>query len=170
MFTMKIETRTMIQLLEAAIADYRLVTYEELRASIGMDVRHGSGYGYLRTAINHILAEKQVVFDVVRAKGVQRARPTQIVDEGGKSVRRIGRAASRAANKMTSMSPEEFASLEHHEQAKHNTRVSVCGVITAFSAPTVEKRLESQALASVIPPMRIAELFAGTSTEETKKK
>lgn len=159
MFSMKLETKTLVSLMLAKL-DYELLTYKDLSAAIGMDVRRGPGYAYLSSAMRHILSDKQIVFEVVRGQGVRRAKPDEIVDNGGAAIRRMNRHARRSVRKISALSQEEYESLPNDKRIKHNVRISILGAVAACSTEKAELRVEAATKSAPLPPAKMFELFA----------
>ena len=56
-----------------------MVSYDELTAVIGLDVRAGGGgYGYQKVARNILEKEESIVFEVIEKEGLRRMSPEEV--------------------------------------------------------------------------------------------
>lgn len=92
-----------------------IVTYDELSAAIGSDVRQPKGRGWLYGARTVLLRDDGIVFSPVRGVGLQRLTDHEKVASGQDALRRIRRTARRGDRRVesglrsNSLTPEDRA-------------------------------------------------------------
>lgn len=108
------------------------ISYAELSALIGKDVQR-EARGNLNTARNQARREHGMVFGAIIGVGLKRLKDEEIVGEGLKTVKAIGRASRRAMGKLVCV--QDFDAMPTQAQTKHNTMLSILGVMNAMARP-----------------------------------
>ena len=128
---LSIDSRTLYDKL-AKIEIDGFIPYTELSEAITRNVQH-EARGNLTTARNMARKIHGAVFGVVMNEGLKRLKDEEIVGIGMKSVKSIGRASRRAMNKLICV--KDFNNMPVDVQTKHNTMLSVLGVMNVMSKP-----------------------------------
>lgn len=122
----------------AKVEPGQLVTYVELSAAIGRDVRTHAG-AQLQTAIRTQLAEGRV-FEAIAGSGYRLLTSGEIVKtQAAKGFQRIGRMARRTAKKVGAA---KFEELTNSEKVAHNAQLSMLGALGHLSKPRALETLE----------------------------
>lgn len=116
-----------------------VVTYQSLSEAIGRDVQSTSR-GALATARKIVLKERRMVFDCVMNVGLKRLSDAEIVAIGDKTRSHMRRAARNATRKIVCA---DYNSMTKDLQVKHNTSLSLLGVIAEMATEKASTRLES---------------------------
>ena len=116
------------------------ITYDELSAAIGRDVRVFA-LASLRSARQGILREKRIVFGVEKNVGFTRLDDSGIVKTMPLDRKRIMRGAKRAMMKLACV---EFAKLTDEEKKDHVVASAQIGTIAMFASKTSTNRIEKQ--------------------------
>lgn len=136
----------------------QVVTYAELSALIGRDVRK-AGYGNLTTARAKALQENQMVFGTVQNVGLQR-----LDDSGSLSVARekLGRARTAARRSRKIAATIEPKNLTKEERVIYETTTVTAAVLDLVTKPAKQKILETRVAANnTRPPVAdVLRLFA----------
>ena len=128
---LSIDSRTLYdRLVTLEIDDF--ISYVELGKLINRDVQD-KARGNLNTARNMIRRINGVVFGVIINEGLKRLKDEEIVGVGMRSVKMIGRASRRAMQSLICV--KKFDKMPSDVQIKHNTMLSVLGVMNAISKP-----------------------------------
>jgi len=139
MFQLSADARTLASVLrDASPGD--TVTYERLSASIGRDVQEDAR-GALQTARRLVLNEHRIVFDAVRGEGLMRLKDKQIVGLSDKARDHIRRTSRKTAKALVCV---DYDALSPEDQVKHNTGLSMLGVIAELSTSRSVAKLESK--------------------------
>ena len=117
-----------------------VVTYERLSASIGRDVQKDAR-GVLQTARRSVLNENRMVFEAVIDVGLMRLKDEQIVGIGDKSRDHIRRTARKTVKSLFCVNYDQ---LSREQQVKHNTSLSMMGVIGELATNRSAAKLESK--------------------------
>ena len=130
------EARTLASILaEASVGD--VVDYETLNRAIGRDVR-GAARAGLSSARSLVQREKRFVFSCVNNVGLKRLSDTEIVGLSDGARDHIRRTSRRTAKKLTCV---DYDAMPKDQQVKHNTALSMLGVIGELSTDKSVKRL-----------------------------
>ena len=136
---LSIDSRTLYDRL-VKIENNEFITYLALTDTIDRNVQH-EARGNLNTARNMARREHGIVFGVVMGEGLKRLKDEEIVGVGMKSVKAIGRASRRAIGKLICV--KDFDNMPMNTQVKHNTMLSVLGVMSAIAKPKKIEALEN---------------------------
>ena len=124
----------------AKLAPGDMVTYAELGAIIGVDVREGSGRSPMRTARRRALRDHNVVLRSVPTEGYRRLldeeASKQVPDEMRRGIR------SKARKGATELLALDDAKLTSDGKRARNVGLSMAGALTLATSPTVKKKLE----------------------------
>lgn len=132
------ETRLVIERLrKMEMGDF--VSHEELRELTGLH-NQGRLCGVARSAINHLLADN-LRFESVRGKGYKRINDEEIVECGLRDRRRIGRAARRAARKLSCVN---LKGLSAAATTALNLAATNLSVLDHFSKEATSKKIEAK--------------------------
>ena len=115
------------------------ISYDDLTELIGRDIMQFRGA--LDSARHAVQRDKQMVFDSVRGVGLVRLNDSDIVDLSDKAREQSRRLAKRIAKKLVCV---KYDSLSREKQIKHNTALSMFGVIAELSTSSSVKRLEQR--------------------------
>lgn len=115
------------------------ISYDHLTEIIGRDITQFRGA--LESARHAVQRDKQMVFDVVRGVGLVRLNDSDIVDLSDKAREQSRRLAKRIAKKLVCV---KYEALSKEKQIKHNTALSMFGVIAELSTSSSAKRLEQK--------------------------
>jgi alkylated DNA nucleotide flippase Atl1 len=116
-----------------------VITYAQLSAVIGRDIRHFRGS--LESARKSVQRDKGMVFDVIRKEGIKRLADNEIIDLSDKAREHSRRHAKRIAKKLICVN---YESLSKDKQVKHNAALSMFGTLSELSSTASMKRLEAQ--------------------------
>jgi hypothetical protein len=116
------------RLMKCAVGE--IVSYEELNALIGRDVRNGAHYA-LATACKKAMRQTGAVFGVIRKVGVKRLNDEEIAQSLTGPVERIHRTANAGLRRGACV--ENFSALPRELQAQHNANLSLLGVMSHFT-------------------------------------
>lgn len=133
-----IESQEIFRRLKKAVDadDYSVITYEELSALVGTDVRKDERY-YLNTGRRIAERETGRLFGVVAGLGVKLLLPDEQVAQGADAVQRIRRATKRS---ITRIGRVQVDKLNDEQRKEYSTNASVLGALHHFSKPkSVEK-------------------------------
>lgn len=119
----------------------QLVTYEELTAAIGRDVREFAR-GSIATVRKALLKERRVVFECVQDQGYMRLNDSEIVASTERDRGRLYRASSRVIRKLGCVS---FDKLADSEKVSHTVACAQFGAMQMFAKKSSAKRLEAKA-------------------------
>jgi hypothetical protein len=117
------------------------IRYPELSDLIGRDVQ-SEARGNLMTARNMARREKGMVFGVITNVGLKRLADEEIVGVGMRAVTSIGKASRRAMQKLVCV--QNFDKMKPETQVKHNTMLSVLGVMSVMSKPKKIVQIEDR--------------------------
>ena len=137
---LSIDSRTIYDRL-AKIEIDEFIEYSELSGLVGRDVQQ-EARGNLTTARNIARRTKGAVFGVVMNEGLKRLKDEEIVGIGMKSVRSIGRASRRAIKKLICV--KDFNGMSTDVQTKHNTMLSILGVMNVMARPKKIEAIEGK--------------------------
>lgn len=137
----------------------QLITYDELSALIGRDVREAAR-GCMTSAIRRALRDN-LVFEAVRNEGYRLLPDEKIAGVGMNAVKRIRRTASRAARKLSCV--RDFDAMSNEAKVAHNTGLSVLGAIAHSAGHTAVKRVSRivEQAATQLPIAKTLEAFRG---------
>lgn len=153
---LSVDTRLLYQRL-IKLQPGEAVTYDELSALIGADVRvkrRSNLYSAMRKALSD-----HVVCSAVIKYGIKRLQDDEIAGLGDGVVDRIHGAAGRAVKKLSCVS--DFDALSNDNKVKHNAAMSMVGAIALATKPSrVEKVTAAVRTAqSQLPVAKTLELF-----------
>lgn len=135
-----VDTRLLYERL-AKLEKGETVTYTELSAIIGRDVRGPRARHLLDRARKLALENDNVVVEAVVNEGLRRPLDTVVVTTTGECYRRgVIRRAVIAARKYAAV---DYGALSEADRVKHNAEVSQLGAIKAFAADSTTKQLEA---------------------------
>lgn len=137
-FQLSSDARFLTQAL-AAVEAGETITYEQLSAAIGRDVRQFAK-GALRTA-KHAQLNDRRVFETDPNIGLRLLTAAEIVNtQAAKGMAHIARTAKRTARKVGAA---DYATLSQAEQVAHNTQLSMLGAVGHMTKPRAFKALEA---------------------------
>lgn len=122
---------------EAKVGD--LVTYEQLSAAIGRDVR-AFALPSLGSARRCLLNTKSMVFGTERGVGVRRLNDSEIVSTTEDDRRRIHRATTRSLRKLSVV---KYSGLTNEDKRRHTVAAAQIGAIAMFASKNSEKKIAS---------------------------
>ena len=138
MFELSADSKTLAQRLrEVTVGE--TVPYSVLSAAIARDVC-ADGRGALQTARRLVLKEYRMVFDAVRGEGLRRLTDVQIVSLSDKARDHIRRTSRKTARALTCV---DYDAMPRDVQTKHNTALSMLGVIGELATEKSQARLAS---------------------------
>jgi hypothetical protein len=117
-----------------------VVSYDALSGSIGRDVRKG-GRHLLRTARHRAFTQDGVVFDTVTDVGLKRLDDHGIVGTQTKRLTHIHRVAARSKRELAAV--RDFAAMSNEDKIKHNTGMSLFGVLQHVTKEKTVLKLEA---------------------------
>lgn len=126
----------------------QIVKYTYLTEVIGRDVLQNRSL--METAKAIVQRENGFVFAAVRSVGLKRLQSEDIVDLGDNARARIRRVASTTTKKLKCV---QYDAMPREKQIKHNTTLSMLGVIAELGSEKSYLRLESKVkdVASTLP-------------------
>ena len=137
MFVTSADSKTLASVLnECEVGD--VITYDVLNKSIGRDVRSDAKSAMI-CARKLVQRESQMVFDAVASIGFKRLSDDEIVDLSDKTRDQLRRATRRTVVKLHCVSYEEMSK---EKQTKHNTALSMFGVIGELATEKSIARLQ----------------------------
>lgn len=155
---MSIDTRMLADAMRD-LASGDTITYAALSALIGRDVcavaRH-----VLASARNVVMRDDGIVTESVMNVGIKRLTSAEVVGATGDAVRRrIRNASKRAVRKLSSVA---YDTLTPELKTKHNTDMSVLGVIAHCAKDSSTKRITKavESAHAALPLAKTLEHFA----------
>jgi hypothetical protein len=137
-FEMSNDTKILVNVLgEAKVGD--TVTYEAMSAAIGRDVRTYA-YPAMRSAREHLLKNKQMVFGVETRVGLVRLNDEQIVEHSESDRKKMLRVSKRALRKLSVV---QFDGLSDDKKRQHVVASAQFGALAMFSGKTAAKKIAS---------------------------
>jgi hypothetical protein len=119
------------------------ITYDELAALIGRDVRPESpDYSKLHRARRRALVEDRIVTDAVARVGVKRLDDAGIVNSQSGAIKHVRRTLHTEQLKLTSVA--DWNKLSAADKTRHNTAIAFTGVLMHLSEPRRIKALEGK--------------------------
>lgn len=115
------------------------ITYDTLSDVIGRDITKERGA--LETARRNLQKELRYVFGTIRGIGIKRLEDSEIVDIGDKTQASIRRASRRTIKKLVCV---DYDALPKEKQTKHNTSISMLGVVAELSSQSSIQKLENK--------------------------
>lgn len=138
-FQLSADAKTLASVLrEVTVGD--TVTYKRLSQSIARDVQTDAR-GALQTARRLVMNEDRIVFDAVRGEGLVRLKDEQIVSLSDRARDHIRRTSRKTAKALVCV---DYDALSPDMQVKHNTGLSMLGVIAELSTSKSVAKLESK--------------------------
>lgn len=137
-FQMSVDARLIAQHLSAArIGD--VIPYSVLSKLVSRDV--DGSFGPLRTALNRVEKDHNIVFATIRRHGIKRLSDAEIAGTCESAYRSIRRKSRRATERLGRVA--NFGALPPELQAKHNTGMSLLGVVSALTTESAVKKTET---------------------------
>ncbi len=136
--SISIESQELIRRLERAQLG-EIVAYDELSQLAMGSVQHEKRFA-LKTAEEHLLSEKNWVFEAVVNVGVKRLNDVEIVKTGEAAIAKTHRASRRALKKLSCV---DFDKLPKNQQIDHNVRFSILGALDHITKPKQVKQIEA---------------------------
>lgn len=126
----------------------QIVQYAKMSEIIGRDVLQNRSL--MQTAKAIVQRENRYVFAAVRNVGLKRLQSEDIVDLGDNARARIRRVASTTTKKLKCV---QYDAMPKEKQVKHNTTLSMLGVIAELGSEKSYLRLEAKVkdVASTLP-------------------
>lgn len=137
-FQLSADARLMISHLRNASVGQEF-TYDELGKVISRKVDGGSTA--IQTAMRRLLRDADMVFGVIRGKGIKRLDDRSIVDEGSSAADRIRRAARRSFERM---SKADFSALPREYQQRFSAHTSIMATLAHMTGSAQIGKLEKQ--------------------------
>lgn len=138
-FEVSADARTLSHILSsAAVGD--VVSYDSMTKAVARDVR-SDARGALESARRIVLKERSMVFDAVRGVGLKRLTDAEIVELPARARAHIRRTARKTVKALVCV---QYAELTKEAQVKHNTAISMMGVIGELAAEKSTLRLQSK--------------------------
>jgi hypothetical protein len=152
---LSVDTQVLIDRLKKVEPEHT-ITYAELSAAIGRNVQNGARH-LMETARRRLIADHQILFDVVTNEGLKRVQGDQIVAVGSRGVKHIGRHARRTAKKIGCIG-DDYSKLSKEQQHRFN---GVGTILSFVSHATKEKQVAkiSDAASEKLPLAKTLELF-----------
>lgn len=153
-----IDTKMLHEILKEA-KEGEVLSYSHLSSVIGRDVRR-EARGCMDSALRRALRDG-LVFEAVRGEGYRLLPDEKIAGVGLSAVRKIRRAATRAAKKLSCV--RDFSSMSNEARVQHNVGVSILGAIAHSSTTHAVKRVEKVVAesAATLPLAKTLEAFRG---------
>ena len=133
------------------------VTYDEMKARLGFDVRDQAGRLYrVRDSLKR---SGKCVVDIVPKQGVRRLTDQEVVNgHSSRYLRRVGRAALRGVGGNASV---EYAALSDADKTRHNVTQATFGVVRLFAKKRGQAKIEAglKETRPTLPPKDILKLF-----------
>jgi hypothetical protein len=117
------------------------ISYSELNKLITRDVQDEARPN-LTTARNMARRNNGIVLGVIVNQGLKRLKDEEIVGIGMKSIRSIGKASRKAMKQLICV--KDFDNMPSESQTKHNTLLSVLGVVNTIVKPKKIALIESK--------------------------
>ena len=147
------------ELLKVPIGE--VVTYEQLSARIGRDVRTDAR-GNLTTARRAALTIDRALFSCVHRVGLKRLDDMGKLDAGESQLQRVRKASQNGRRMLSSVL--EFDALPNEQKVRHNATASVLGAIHAFSKPSALAKVAGRVKElsdGTLPVAKTIEMFGG---------
>jgi hypothetical protein len=135
-FEVSADARTLAHVLSTAPVG-SVIEYSALNRAISRDVQ-GDARSALESARKIVLTEHSIVFDAVRGVGLKRLSDAEIIDLPAKARAHIRRTARKTVKALVCV---EYGGLSRENQVRHNTAISMMGVISEVAAEKSAKRL-----------------------------
>lgn len=137
MFEMSPDTRLLRQHLRTVLIG-STVKYEDLSAVIGKPVDGATPS--LRSAINSLLKQDNIVFATIRKTGLERLSDERIVSNSDSDIDGIRRKAKRGARKLTCVG--DYSAMAPGKQLAHTARLSIMTMVAYATSDTGLKKVE----------------------------
>lgn len=134
---MSIDTRLLIDKLKTVEVG-TTITYDELTAVIGRDIRSRQGYQRLQSARRHCRKHLGIVFATVAKEGIRRCDDAAIVGVAEDFLHRTHRAAKRG---IETLACADFEKLDNSKRVELNAIASGLGVIHHITGHGAQKKL-----------------------------
>ncbi len=141
-FTASADAKTLADLLRCVNVG-EVLAYDDMNAALGRDVTADRNVLYTARAI--VQREDRMVFDAVLRVGIKRLADAEIVNLGDRArarVRRISRTVSQAITCV------DYAAMSREAQVKHNTALSMFGVMAELATNKSFAKLESHVVSA----------------------
>ena len=124
------------KLLTMAVGE--MVSYTDLSALIGRDVRNGARH-LLQTARKRVQRDNQMVFTPIWGQGLKRLDDTAIAHSGEAARVKMHNISRRTRQKLACVS--DFEALPNDAKIAHNVAMSVFGAIEQVTQPKALQKL-----------------------------
>ena len=154
--TMALDTNRIIQrFLDAEVGE--VITYGELSSLVGYDIQ--AKRSALTQAQNRLLNHHGMVFSCVRSVGMKRITAEENIKSTDAYLRCIRNKSYKKMKELGAI--ENFNELPTDAQHKHNTAMSLCGLLHNVSTKRSFKKIEGKIVraGNVLPPLKTMELF-----------
>lgn len=116
-----------------------VVSYKDLSATIGANVRTARGWGVLNTARRIVREQNRAVFRAVPNEGLRRLTDEEVTVVAPAEMRnRTRRKASRTVRELVTV---DYDKLPSQARTAHNVALSMAGALTLSVSPQATKRL-----------------------------
>lgn len=122
---------------ELAVGD--LITYDQISAAIGRDVRKFA-FPSLGSARRFLLHANSMVFGVERGVGLRRLNDSEIVSTVEDDRRKVQRASHRSLKKLSVVN---YSGLTNEDKRRHTVAAAQIGAIAMFASKNSEKKIAS---------------------------
>lgn len=116
-----------------------IISYEDLSRAIARNVCL-TGRPAMDTARGIVQREDRMIFDAIRGVGLKRLADNEIIDLGDKARDHVRRASRKVVKKLVCV---DYDQLTNEKQTKHNTALSMFGVLCELATEKSTKRLTS---------------------------
>lgn len=137
---MSIDTRVCVNRLKEAKSG-EVIPYKELSELIGRDVQN-SAYSVLFSARRIVERDYRIVFHPIRSIGLKRLDDTGIVSVGESTLSKIRKVTKRGIKQIACV--QDFNNLSQEQKIKHNTYLSMLGVMHHASQGKSVQKLENK--------------------------
>jgi hypothetical protein len=116
-----------------------LVSYDQVNATAGEDVRATSRGVYILRNVRQKLLDRGIVYKTVRKQGVRRLPNDEVLEESG-HIRELGTRRHKRALKVLRV--VDYNSLNGDGKVKHDSEYALQGVLLLFGRKTSLKKIE----------------------------
>jgi hypothetical protein len=164
--TMALDTNRIIQsFLDAEVGE--VITYDELSDLVGYDIQKKRGA--LSQAQTRLLNHHGIVFSCMRNVGMKRITAEENVHSTDAYLTSIRNKSYKKMKELGCV--DNFDELSTKNQHKHNTAMSVFGLLNSVSQRRAFKKIESKIVKAgdVLPPLKTMELFLSDNPVKKEK-
>jgi hypothetical protein len=148
------ETGLIVHKIASNPANTQTISYAELSALIGRDIR--ANRGFLNSARHILFRDHGILVETVRNVGVRIASNSGVMNAGIRDVSASRRALKRAARKFDAV---EIAALTEEERKTYTGHVAMVNALQLLSKPSSVRKVAEKSEGSPLPSASVLDMF-----------